>query len=504
MKHNILLAGALLLMLIGCRKESDNVLSYAFNDNMAFGAAERSFAKKFDIIWHGLNTNYALWDFEKEKGVDWDAIYDEFRPQFAKLDEKDQGVTDNELEALLEDFLAPLHDGHLEVYIVNHHTGKTVDACPGETRVKRERGQEYAVAEKFVPSLLYYRTNGDLLEYMVSYNALENAIILSLEYVKNKLETETDPSLIEVYTSLDKELRNAAKEAEQGDVNRCLELYNEAALRYEYMNLPDLDYIDPKLNEYPVQMQYALFKGNVAYLSLNSFNLSPYLNQDFREQTFVNPSAHTTRVINQVIDTWQAWFDAIQNLHEAGELGGVIIDMRSNRGGLMSDYQFLVGALLPSGGLHVIDARYKRGSGRYDYSPVMPQYASTMETQHAVITEPVVLLCNCSTISMGEHTTLGVKLMENGKVIGTRTWGGLCGLSSNETYSQNYSGHVGIKGTTPVYCYVPQELAFTLDGQVIEGYGVTPDIEVPFDAITWNNGAGPDNQLDRALREIKK
>ena len=491
-------------MMIGCRKESDNVLSYAFNDSMAFSKAERSFVGKFDIIWHGLNTNYALWDFEKENGVDWDAIYDEFRPRFAELDEKGESVTDDEVEGLLEDFLAPLHDGHLEVYLTNHITGKTVDVCPGESRVKSERKKEFEVAEKFVPSLLYYRTQGDLLEYRASYNALANAITLSLEYVKNKLETLTDPSDIEIYTSLDKELRNAVKEAEQGDVDRCLELYNEAALRYEYLNLPDLDYIDPKLIEYPVQMQYALFKGNVAYLSVNSFNLSPYLYQEFREQTFVNPSAHTTRVINQVINTWQAWFDAIQNLHEAGELGGVIIDMRSNKGGLVSDYQFLVGALLPSGGFHVTDARFKRGSGRYDYSPIMPQYVPTMETEHAMITEPVVVLCNCSTISMGEQTTLGVKRMENGKVIGTRTWGGLCALNSNETYSQNYSGHVGIKGTTPVYCYVPRELAITLDDQVLEGYGVTPDIELPFDVAAWNNGAGPDNQLDRALQEIKK
>ena len=29
---------------------------------------------------------------------------------------------------------------------------------------------------------------------------------------------------------------------------------------------------------------------------------------------------------------------------------------------------------------------------------------------------------------------------------------------------------------------------------------VTPDIEVAFDAAVWNNGAGPDNQLDRALQ----
>ena len=59
--------------------------------------------------------------------------------------------------------------------------------------------------------------------------------------------------------------------------------------------------------------------------------------------------------------------------HKAGDLGGVIIDMRSNEGGYMSDFRYTVGALVPSGGYHYANARFKRGPGRYDYSPVMPQ-----------------------------------------------------------------------------------------------------------------------------------
>ena len=68
------MAGALLLTRIGCRKESDRVLCYSYIDNMVFSEAENSFVKKFDILWHGLNSNYALWDFEKEYGLDWDEV----------------------------------------------------------------------------------------------------------------------------------------------------------------------------------------------------------------------------------------------------------------------------------------------------------------------------------------------------------------------------------------------------------------------------------------------
>ena len=37
------------LLLTACRQQSDNVLNYAYNDNMAFGSAEKSYAAKFDV-----------------------------------------------------------------------------------------------------------------------------------------------------------------------------------------------------------------------------------------------------------------------------------------------------------------------------------------------------------------------------------------------------------------------------------------------------------------------
>jgi hypothetical protein len=167
------------------------------------------------------------------------------------------------------------------------------------------------------------------------------------------------------------------------------------------------------------------------------------------------------------------------------------------------DYQYVLGALLPSGGHHMADARFKRGPGRFDYSPIMPQYMLTMNAEHEIVTEPIVVLCNCKSLSMAEMTSMGAKVLENGTLIGTRTWGGFSALSASETYSNNYAGYVGIQNVTPVFCYIPQEVAFTLDNKILEGYGVTPDIEIPYDAATWNKGAGPDNQLDRALQFIR-
>ena len=90
---------------------------------------------------------------------------------------------------------------------------------------------------------------------------------------------------------------------------------------------------------------------------------------------------------------------------------------------------------------------------------VMTQDMPTYKGEHVTVTEPIAVLSNCSSVSMAEHTASGAQLLENGAVIGTRTWGGYSALSGAETYTNNYAA--------------------------------------------WNNGAGPDNQLDRALQWIR-
>ena len=105
-------------------------------------------------MWNGLNQYYALWDYEDEYGLDWDAVYDEYLPQFEALD-KQETVTDEELKALLAKVCSPLHDGHMAVIFSNHKTGtKEVMYQPGEDRaVKRD---DYEIANKYKPSLKYY------------------------------------------------------------------------------------------------------------------------------------------------------------------------------------------------------------------------------------------------------------------------------------------------------------------------------------------------------------
>lgn len=488
-------------------------MNYAYPDRMAFGDAANSYAGKFDVLWKGLSANYSLWDYEYEQGLDWDRVYDVYRPQFAALDTMKGGVTDAMLKALLDSVLAPLHDGHMAVMLHNHATDNFVGSSPGQLHVARERRDEYMAISSKSLALTYYENAGELLEYKngCSYTILTVAMT-AINWIKEqqeRLEQLTDPTpaqedSLAMYTQVYTDLMLAMKKMMlEGDQHGAIEAYNIVAYRYEYLHLPYLEPIDETINTYGINITYALFEGNIAYLAFDGFKISAYIEPTYIEGIFGGCNDATKALVKEIGDVWRSWFNAIQEHHQAGDLGGVIIDVRSNGGGFLNDSKYVLGALLPSGGFHDCDARFKRGSGRFDYSPLMPQVMPTMDSAHAEVTEPIVVLCNCASVSMAEHTSYGAKLIENATLIGTRTWGGFSALSSAEMYTENYAGHVGVQNETPVFCYLPQEVCFTLDGKIVEGYGIEPDIEIPLDVVTWSNGAGPDNQLDRALQHIR-
>jgi tricorn protease len=76
-----------------------------------------------------------------------------------------------------------------------------------------------------------------------------------------------------------------------------------------------------------------------------------------------------------------------------------------------------------------------------------------------------------------------------GKLIGTRTWGGVVGLSGNPGLIDGHSIRIPNVGT------------YELDGTwAMEGHGVDPDIEVLDDPSLMVDGADP--QLDAAIKHL--
>ncbi|MBR7153966.1 MAG: hypothetical protein IKD12_01485, partial [Paludibacteraceae bacterium] len=152
---------ALMCVCVSCREEPDNVFSYAYDDNLVYGKAERSYGEKFKVLWSALNANYALWDYEEDQfGLNWDAVYDTYLPKFQELDSL-QEVSDNDLRWLMEDVLSPLHDGHLQVQLYNHKTKHYLSYSPASTRndsrMKNEGSSSLEV------DLSYYNKTDELI-----------------------------------------------------------------------------------------------------------------------------------------------------------------------------------------------------------------------------------------------------------------------------------------------------------------------------------------------------
>ncbi len=104
---------------------------------------------------------------------------------------------------------------------------------------------------------------------------------------------------------------------------------------------------------------------------------------------------------------------------------------------------------------------------------------------------PKAMLINFAAGSGGDAFPYYFRQAGLGKLIGTRTWGGLVGMSGNPGL---------IDGAAPS---VPTFGFFETDGTWgIEGHGVDPDIEVIDDPAKMLNGADP--QLDTAIAHLLK
>lgn len=513
MNNRILLLGLFLLSLVSCRDDGDSMVSYVYNDNLAFQRAEYSYAEKFKVFWNGMNTNYALWDYEKQQGLDWNAVYNEYLPKFEALDEIDRTVSDDELRLLMEEMVAPLHDGHLVVKFKNHHTGNYVSVSPAVLR--NSQRDDYQVSRSFMPEISYYINTGEVIEHSeastrlsVLFNDFLQKEGRGMKWVEVRLQqlqqvsTQTASDIKEIQA-----LQSLKEEVEQwrrlGNSKALLAAYNTMAVRYSYMQIPGFDTINDVFLENGIDVKYALFQDHIAYLYIDSFHLSPYLSKLYARLLTGNLDEDTEALMDTVAQVWKDWFSAIQQLHKSGTLKGVVIDLRSNGGGYNSDFFYVLGSLLPSGDYDYAWARFKRGTGRYDYSPLLPQVLSAYSGEHEEISDvPVALLVNCCSGSMSEVSALCAQLMDNGCLVGKRTWGAFCALADNSNYSDNYAGYVGVEDVTPVFCNIPGQAVFTKDGRTLEGIGVTPDIEVAFDTSLYQS-TGRDSQLERTLQFIR-
>lgn len=151
---------------------------------------------------------------------------------------------------------------------------------------------------------------------------------------------------------------------------------------------------------------------------------------------------------------------------------GLIIDGRGNGGGNVSPM------IIERLRREMVMAEMKRGTEKGKPEP------------EATMLGPMVLLINYSSASDGDLFAYQFKKLGLGTVIGTRTWGGVVGISGSLPF---------IDGGD---LRKPEFAAYSADKSewIIEGYGVEPDIYVDNDPAKEYDGI--DEQLNKAIEVI--
>jgi tricorn protease len=146
----------------------------------------------------------------------------------------------------------------------------------------------------------------------------------------------------------------------------------------------------------------------------------------------------------------------------------------------------------------IIDERFNGGGSLADYiidilrRPYLnywaTRYGEDIKAPNAAITGPKVMLINQYAGSGGDYLPWSFRKLGLGKLIGTRTWGGLVGILNFPVLMDG--GFI----TAPNVAFWSEE------GWRIENEGVAPDIEV--EQLPAEVAAGKDPQLDKAIQVV--
>jgi carboxyl-terminal processing protease len=183
---------------------------------------------------------------------------------------------------------------------------------------------------------------------------------------------------------------------------------------------------------------------------------------------------------------------AVEKFDKTGRLGGLIVDVRNNPGGLLSAAVEVSEEFLGDGKLIVYtEGRVRNQNMRF-----------TAHAKRAITDVPLVVLVNQGSASASEIVAGAIQDHGRGVVIGQQTFG----KGSVQTIIPLADGS-GLRLTTARY--------FTPKGRSIHGKGITPDIVIdpPKDEVTATKPGAPplseaemmkrDVQLQRAIEILK-
>jgi len=158
--------------------------------------------------------------------------------------------------------------------------------------------------------------------------------------------------------------------------------------------------------------------------------------------------------------------------HAQLDKDALIIDERSNGGGQAADY--------------IVEVLNRKHLSNWVYRQGMMS-----RTPSGSLHGPKLMMIDQDAGSGGDFLPYAFRELGIGTLLGTRTWGGLIGISANPPLVD------GGSMTVPHFRFVDRDNNWS-----VENEGVAPDIEVKLNPIAANEGR--DTQLEAAIEEILK
>ena len=198
-------------------------------------------------------------------------------------------------------------------------------------------------------------------------------------------------------------------------------------------------------------LEFAIKRGVIPLKSVRYFSLTPDIGY--------------VRVSNFQSNTSEDLSKALEDLEKGGKLKGLILDMRNNPGGLLSQAIEVSELFLDSG----IIVSTKGRTGSHDIE------ARAHKNSHPRV-YPMIVLVNGGSASASEIVAGAFQDNKRALILGSRTFG----KGSVQTILPLSDGS-GLRLTTARY--------YTPSGKSIQSSGITPDIEITFIA--------PDEELKK-------
>lgn len=171
---------------------------------------------------------------------------------------------------------------------------------------------------------------------------------------------------------------------------------------------------------------------------------------------FLSPGVVYSRITKFQSQTANDFKAKLQELKKKQQINGLILDLRSNPGGLLHQAVSVADIFLEKGKIV-----YTKGR-RPDQNTVFSAHANTEKQQY-----PLVVLVNEGSASAAEIVAGAIQAHKRGIIVGTQTFG----KGSVQTIIPLPDG-AGLRMTTATY--------YTPDDRSIQALGITPDVEVPF------------------------